>query len=90
LTAIDAQHRHAGFRREHAGQMRRPARARDDALQAALPGTLGVGKHGVRHPVRGEDLRFERHAERLELGASVAHHVPIALAAHHDTNDRLG
>jgi hypothetical protein len=47
----NAQHRHGGLGREHAGQMGRAAGARDEGNQAAACGRLGVGEHVIGHSV---------------------------------------
>ncbi len=38
--------------------------------------------------MRGQHARFVRDAERIELRGSVAHHVPVAVAAHHEPDLR--
>ena len=47
-----AQHRHAGFGRQHARQVRRTTGPGNDGLQPAAFSGFGVGKQGVGHAVR--------------------------------------
>src|SRR5471032_1543165 len=69
--------------------MGRPAGAGDDGAQATRAGALGVGIHFVGHTVRGNDLRFKRHAKLFQNGHRVLHHVPVRRRAHDDADQRL-
>ena len=79
---------HGRLGREHPGQVRGAAGAGDDAAQAARAGVLGVLEHVVGHPVRRHHARLVGDAERVELRGGMAHDVPVAVAAHHDADQR--
>jgi hypothetical protein len=83
-----AQHGHGGLGGKHAGQVRRTARASDDHAQASRRRVFRVFEHLIGHPVRRHDARLVGHAERVKLRYGMAHHVPIAFAAHHDPDQR--
>ena len=51
-------------------------------------GVLRVLEHVVGHPVRGQHARLVGDAEGVELRDRVAHDVPVAVAAHHDADQR--
>lgn len=83
------EHRHHGFGRDHAGQMGRTASTGDDGLQAPLGGTVCIGKHIVRHSVRGNHSGFVRDAKLLENLDCVLHGVPVGAGAHDNADERL-
>ena len=58
-----SEHRQPGLRGNHAGQMGRAARARDDHLHPTLGGFARELRHQVRRPVRGDDPMLVRHTE---------------------------
>ena len=84
----NAQNRDDAFGGEHPGQVRRTARARDDAGKAPVSGTGGVVKHFVGHPVRTHDLGFVGNAELFEYFSSFLHDGPVRRRAHHNTDYR--
>src|SRR3546814_8851715 len=53
-------------RRNHPGQVRRAARARDDHVETLALGALGKGCHPVGRAVCRDDPRLVRHVEFLE------------------------
>ena len=55
---------------------------------AAAARTLGVLEHRIGRTVGGDDLRLVRHAELGEHGDCMLHHVPVAVATHHDADQR--
>ena len=61
-----AQHRQSGHAGDHAGQMRRPARAGDDDFQAAPAGAFGIRGHAVRGAMSRDDAAFIAHAQRRQ------------------------
>ena len=61
--ADDGQRR---LRSEHPGEVGRATGARDDDLDAARRGFLGVAEQAVRRPVGRDDLQFRGHAELVQ------------------------
>ena len=55
------QHRHRRLGRQHAGQMRRTSRTRNDGLHAAGCRLFCEGEHVVGHAVGGDDSSFAWH-----------------------------
>ena len=85
------EHGHGRLRREHAGQMRRAARAGDDRAQSARPRGLGIGEETIRRAMRRDDPRLMGHGERLEDRRRRAQGRPIGLTAHdHADSGRRG
>jgi hypothetical protein len=78
-----AEHRHRGFRREHAGQMRCTTGTGDDRAETTLLRGGGVLEEHIRGAVRGHDADFVRNAERFESGDGVLHRLPVGARAHH-------
>ena len=84
----DADHGQRRDRGEHAGEVGRPAGARDDHLQAPVGGLAAVGDHVVGGAVGGDHPHLVRHPQRLEHLGGGAHHRQVAVAAHHDPDER--
>ncbi len=80
----NAEHGQRGVRRRHAGQMRRPARARDDHFDAPAFRAGRKLRHQFRRAMSGHHAAFVRHPELGEHLARRAHRLPIRLAAHDD------
>src|SRR5437773_3220946 len=69
--------------------MRGPARGRDDDLDAAALGPRRVlRRHGGR-AMGGHDLALVGDAEAGEDLVGMAHGLPVGLAAHDDSDERL-
>ena len=82
-TPIDGQQRVSG---DHAGQMRRAARAGDDHFKAASFGVVGIFHHPIRGAMGGDDAAFVRHVEVAQRLGGMAHGFPVGLAAHDDAD----
>ena len=82
-----AEHGQRRFRRRHAGQVRCAARAGDEDFEAASRRRRRILEHPVRRAVRGDDLGFVGHAERVELRSGVLHGLPVGLAAHDEADE---
>ena len=82
-----AEHGQRSFRRAHARQMRRAARAGDDDFQPAPRRLLRVFEQPIRRAMRGDDLRLERHAEFFELRGGVLHGFPVGLGTHDEADE---
>ncbi len=70
-------HGQHGVRRDHAGQMRRAARARDDHFDAAPFGAGRELSHPHRRPVRRDDVPLVLDAEPFEHIYGVLHRFPV-------------
>jgi hypothetical protein len=81
-----ADHRDARFGGHHAGQMRRPARARDDDLQAAFHGRLAIGPEPVGRAMGRDDLRLIPYAQFIKDRGGLFHRGPVGLRPHDDSN----
>ena len=69
------------------GQVRGPARARDDHAQAALGRFARIGGRLLRAAVRGEDADVVRDLVVLEDARALGHRGQVAVAAHQDRDD---
>ncbi len=67
--------------------MRRTAGPRDDDLEAARGGALGIICHALRRAVRRDDSRFVGDAQRSQSVRCVAHCLPVGLAAHDNADE---
>ena len=76
--------------RDHACQMRRSARARDDHANAALRSLASVVRRAIGRPMRGSYIHLIGNPELIKRLPSFAHDLQIGVAAHHDRNDWLG
>ncbi len=70
--------------------MRGAAGPGDDHAEPAVRGLSRKLRGRVRRAMRGEDMRFVRHAEFIERFDRVAHRFPIRFAAHDDGHERGG
>ena len=77
-----AEHRQAGQRGSHAGQMRRAAGAGNDHLEAFRFRTFGEGIKTLGRAMRGNDAGVVADAERIERFGGMLHGLPVGLAAH--------
>src|SRR5712692_7208935 len=84
-----AEHRQDGVGGHHARQMRGPARGRDDDLDAAAFGPRRVLRRQGGRAMGGHDLALVGDAEAGEDLVGMAHGLPVGLAAHDDSDERL-
>ncbi len=81
-----ADDRQRGFSRNHAGQVGRAARPRDDDFDAASGGVAGKFRGLARRAVRRGDIDLIGNAEAGQRLARLAHDFQVRVAAHHDCN----
>ena len=84
------QHGHRRFRCQHAGQVRRATRTRDDGLQPSLLCGVGVGKQIIGHAMGRDHPAFESNPELGQYIGGRRHGVPVAAGTHHNTNLNRG
>ena len=84
-----AQDREGGLGGEHAGQMCRPAGACDDAAKPSACRILGIAKEQVRRAMGRHDPGLVLYTELCQTPGGVLHHVPVGVATHHETDQRL-
>ncbi len=80
------QHRHQGFGRQHAGQVRCAPGSGNDGAQAPPCGGFSVSEHIVGHAVRRDHAGFVRDAKLLENLGCMLHGVPVRAGAHDNTD----
>ncbi len=76
-----------GERGQHPGQMRGSPCAGDDGLEAATGSLTTIANHVLGHPVRGNHLRLVGNPELVEYLRRLAHHWPIRVRSHDDSDE---
>lgn len=85
-----AQHRHCRLGGDHSRKMGGASRTGNDGMESPRLGFLGIGSHGIRHPVGGDDPVFARNTELLQQRHGVTHGLPVALAPHDNADQGSG